>query len=213
MSVELTTADQNAITASEQKRLGKAIAKLHMSAWSAAQNAVADAIEAGMRLAEAKEKLPHGSWSDFVEQDCKMSIRTAQRYMKAARDETIKLSPFFETLEDPFDRVKIEATPSIKNDTVSYLPPPPSVTVPIDANIEASIDGSVDATVWEDVDDVSNDAEVRQICDRMQSQFDVEAASLRLCQLLHHELDNWPHEHLSKASDVVLSVISNRVSQ
>lgn len=51
---------------------------------SAEQLAV-DAIEAGNRLIEAKEMVPHGSWESWLASNTGVSARSAQRYMRLAR--------------------------------------------------------------------------------------------------------------------------------
>jgi hypothetical protein len=51
----------------------------------AEQNALARAIEAGMLLIQAKAKYgQHGVWKSWLNANCELSERTAQRYMKLA---------------------------------------------------------------------------------------------------------------------------------
>jgi len=101
MATDLSTSKSEKAIA----RLGADIAKLHKSAFMAAQSAIGTAIQCGEKLLAAKETVAHGEWTDFVETHCKMSLRSAQRYMKAAKDETIKL-PFFDDIPDPFGNQK-----------------------------------------------------------------------------------------------------------
>jgi hypothetical protein len=54
--------------------------------------AMKHAIAAGELLAEAKSKVPHGEWLPWLEANCEMSERTAQAYMRIAR-ELGKLEP------------------------------------------------------------------------------------------------------------------------
>jgi hypothetical protein len=50
----------------------------------AAADVARQVIELGERLREVKTKIRHGKWVPFVEQNLKFSMRTVQRYMKAA---------------------------------------------------------------------------------------------------------------------------------
>jgi len=54
--------------------------------------AMKHAIAAGELLIEAKDKLPHGKWLPWLEANCEMSERTAQAYMRIARELT-KIEP------------------------------------------------------------------------------------------------------------------------
>ena len=48
------------------------------------KNVVPRAVQAGEWLKEAKAKLDHGQWQDWLEKNCDLKERTAQRYMKLA---------------------------------------------------------------------------------------------------------------------------------
>jgi hypothetical protein len=48
------------------------------------KNVVPRAVQAGEWLKEAKDKLDHGQWQDWLEKNCDLKERTAQRYMKLA---------------------------------------------------------------------------------------------------------------------------------
>jgi len=54
------------------------------------KNVVPRAMQAGEWLKEAKDKLDHGQWQDWLEKNCDLKERTAQRYMKLA-DNKVKL--------------------------------------------------------------------------------------------------------------------------
>jgi hypothetical protein len=45
------------------------------------------AILAGKLLIEAKAACPHGLWQDYVAVECRLGLRTAQLYMKLAKQE------------------------------------------------------------------------------------------------------------------------------
>lgn len=44
------------------------------------------ACEAGERLIQAKAMLPHGQWLPWLEANCEVSERSAQAYMRVARE-------------------------------------------------------------------------------------------------------------------------------
>lgn len=73
----------------------------HQQAQAHASQAIEHAIEAGRLLLQAKEQLPHGQFLPWLEANCQVSARQAQRYMRAAQGKSLA-----------------------KNDTVSYLPKP-----------------------------------------------------------------------------------------
>ena len=53
---------------------------------SAARSAVDLAIEAGKQLNAAKEQVPHGQWENWLADNVEAAPRTAQAYMKLARE-------------------------------------------------------------------------------------------------------------------------------
>jgi Protein of unknown function (DUF3102) len=56
------------------------------SAHRAVGQAMLHAIEAGKLLLEAKKQVPHGEWLSWLETSCDMPERTAQAYMRIARN-------------------------------------------------------------------------------------------------------------------------------
>ncbi|MDX0636307.1 DUF3102 domain-containing protein [Sinorhizobium medicae] len=58
----------------------------HKAAGLAGRALVRHAIAAGQRLIEAKALVGHGEWEAWLAANCDLSIRTAQKYMKAARN-------------------------------------------------------------------------------------------------------------------------------
>lgn len=48
-----------------------------------AQNAAMNLLQMGRILNEAKDRVPHGEWAEYVKSNAKMSLRTAQTYMQA----------------------------------------------------------------------------------------------------------------------------------
>ncbi len=63
------------------------IQRAHGDAIGGLRTGAAAAIRAGKALAEAKKKVPHGFWEDYVALECRLSKRTAQTYMSLARRE------------------------------------------------------------------------------------------------------------------------------
>jgi hypothetical protein len=56
----------------------------HQRILQAAADVARQVIELGERLVSYKKRLPHGRWALFVEKNLHFSMRTTQRYMKAA---------------------------------------------------------------------------------------------------------------------------------
>lgn len=50
-----------------------------------AQSAVAAALRAGALLIDAKKKVGHGGWQNWLSQNTKLSVRTGQLYMRLSR--------------------------------------------------------------------------------------------------------------------------------
>lgn len=78
----------------------------HQQAIQHADRAIEFARQAGDLLLKVKADLPHGDFLPWVEANCTVSQRQAQRYMAAAQGKPIPLR-------------------AIKNDTVSHLPEAP----------------------------------------------------------------------------------------
>jgi hypothetical protein len=57
----------------------------HEASSAALSRGVVHAIAAGQLLAEAKAQVPHGQWLPWLEENCAMSVRTAQLYMRIAK--------------------------------------------------------------------------------------------------------------------------------
>jgi hypothetical protein len=60
------------------------IKNLHAAVVEASRNVVMKAIDAGTALNEAKAKVGHGRWLSWLKQNCGLSERRAQDYMKLA---------------------------------------------------------------------------------------------------------------------------------
>ena len=58
----------------------------HEAVSTALKESVQHAIAAGELLIEAKEQVPHGQWLPWLREHCAMSERTAQLYMRCARN-------------------------------------------------------------------------------------------------------------------------------
>jgi hypothetical protein len=55
----------------------------HEACLAAAEDALVRALEVGRLLTEAKDRLRHGEWADWVEANCHFGVRQAQNYMRA----------------------------------------------------------------------------------------------------------------------------------
>jgi hypothetical protein len=68
----------------ELSGLAQRIKTAHAAVLEASKGVVQKAIAAGSALREAKSKLPHGQWLDWLKENCGLSGRTAHRYMQLA---------------------------------------------------------------------------------------------------------------------------------
>ena len=66
--------------------LARRINAQHEACRDAANAAVEHAVHAGELLIEAKASIPHGEWLTWIEGRCGVSERTAQAYMRLARE-------------------------------------------------------------------------------------------------------------------------------
>lgn len=67
------------------EQLTAAIRQEHEAASKAARSALEHALAAGLLLAQAKRKIPHGSWESFVRDSCGIAPRTARLYQRLYR--------------------------------------------------------------------------------------------------------------------------------
>ena len=68
--------------------LASRIKTYHAQVIDAARNVVGKAIQAGLLLKEAKGKLVHGEWLDWLKDHCELSERSAHRYMQLAANKS-----------------------------------------------------------------------------------------------------------------------------
>jgi hypothetical protein len=94
----------------------------HQHAIKHADKAIAFARQAGELLMQVKSALPHGAFLPWVEKNCTVSPRQAQRYMSAAQGKPMPIR-------------------SIKSDTVSHFAEKSDVGIPL---------GSVGDVEWRD---------------------------------------------------------------
>lgn len=76
----------NAIAVTSLSRLAWRINDQHEQVEAYARNMLFFAKAAGEALIEAKKRIPHGQFKQWVEDNTKVSIRQAQNYMKVARE-------------------------------------------------------------------------------------------------------------------------------
>jgi hypothetical protein len=74
------------LTTRKLNGLAEKIHDAHRECETAARTAVEAAMRAGDALIEAKSECPHGRWSKWLKSNCNMSPRSAQLYMKLARN-------------------------------------------------------------------------------------------------------------------------------
>lgn len=92
----------------------------HHAAMGHAADAVAYAKQAGALLVKAKQKLPHGEFGAWLERNCEVSARQAQRYMAAAQGKPLPVR----AIAAPVKTDTVSVLDAGKNDTVSHLPAP-----------------------------------------------------------------------------------------
>jgi hypothetical protein len=64
--------------------LAAKIKSLHQAACHAAGTAIDSALQCGALLIEAKDKVKHGEWPPWLEENTTISARQAQKYMRLA---------------------------------------------------------------------------------------------------------------------------------
>jgi hypothetical protein len=74
------------VTALALPDLARAIEREHQAARRAARTALEHAMECGRLLIEAKAQVGHGGWLPWLEANCTLRPRTAQAYMRLARE-------------------------------------------------------------------------------------------------------------------------------
>ncbi|HSS63925.1 MAG TPA: DUF3102 domain-containing protein [Gammaproteobacteria bacterium] len=67
------------------RRLAADISAEHDAARAAAEKAAGHAIRCGELLLQAKEKVPHGQWLKWVDENCGLGTRMIQAYMRLAK--------------------------------------------------------------------------------------------------------------------------------
>jgi hypothetical protein len=67
--------------------LASAIRQSHREVEAATVHAVVKALETGKALLQAKRDVGHGNFDDFVAVECRFAMRTAQNYMRLAKQE------------------------------------------------------------------------------------------------------------------------------
>ena len=82
MSTDVSTI---AVAASDLTKLAQRINAAHSKIQQAMKAGLEHAIEAGLLLIEAKAAVGHGEWLPWLDQNCTVSPRTAQAYMRVAR--------------------------------------------------------------------------------------------------------------------------------
>jgi hypothetical protein len=76
--------DQTKVTPAELASIASRIKAEHAAVAEATFNVVQKARAVGISLNSAKEKVEHGTWTPWLNDNCGLSERTAQRYMQIA---------------------------------------------------------------------------------------------------------------------------------
>ncbi len=82
----ITTAITPVEPGADLATLAERINASHRASQSAARSVVEHAVKAGELLNEAKAAVPHGQWAVWLGKNCEFSERTAQLYMRLARE-------------------------------------------------------------------------------------------------------------------------------
>jgi hypothetical protein len=80
------TTKNHSTSADKLTSLAEKINKQHRAAQQALSKGVAYALEAGKLLLQAKELIGHGGWGEWLKSNCPETERSAQIYMKMARE-------------------------------------------------------------------------------------------------------------------------------
>jgi hypothetical protein len=138
-----------ALTTTECTEL-KALAQIINASYKRTEDALMAAIECGEALVKAKEMVKHGEWEDWLEANCRVSIRTAQRYMNLVETDRLTLLEGAKSKQKAYIYIGLEnaekrkprapkpATVTLEAEVVTapvplepkQLPPPPAPTEP-----------------------------------------------------------------------------------
>jgi len=80
------TENANQISTANLETIRDQIAEAHRACESHLQEGLEKANRVGSLLITAKQAVPHGKWSEWVESNCGFSMRTAQTYMRIHRE-------------------------------------------------------------------------------------------------------------------------------
>jgi hypothetical protein len=145
------------------KELAQGIREAHDRCEEAANSMLQYAIQAGELLLEVKETAGHGNWLHWVKKNCRFEERTAQRYMKLARNrEILEANPPCMT-----DLSLNAAEEWLKKQGVTEHPAEHASTAPNSADVDATEVGAVgneevDAAYPEADEDIDSAGEVEE---------------------------------------------------
>src|SRR5262245_6190622 len=83
-STDVATISSRSALPEDQQTLATKIRSEYRGVFDAAKVVIAKAITFGELLIAEKAKFKHGDWLDWLERNCGLERRTAQRYMKLA---------------------------------------------------------------------------------------------------------------------------------
>ena len=110
----------------------------HADAVKHATSAIGYAKTAGELLLKVKQKLPHGEFGSWLEANCSVSERQAQRYMSAAQGKPVQLREIVKT-DTVSDLTVVAPKPTQKPELTIVAPviPPEDEWTPLDQAQEA----------------------------------------------------------------------------
>ncbi len=130
---ECVLADQSTVDANKEK-----IIKLHENITKYQKLSLDNAIEAGRLLFEAKERIKHGLFGQWMYENLPFCDRTAQNYMKLYKYRDVLKKEKVSSLTDAYFSLKGEATPTEIVDATDDLNTKPSWGIEV-AKIETLV--------------------------------------------------------------------------
>jgi len=85
-SAVATSAKADVTQTARLAQLAKSVRQHHTGMIGSARQTLEHARDAGLALSEARKLMPHRAWETWVEKNCDVSLRTAQKYMQIANN-------------------------------------------------------------------------------------------------------------------------------
>ena len=150
---------------SELSTLATEINSHHSQAFNHAKSAMEHARQVGELLTQAKSLVPHGEWLPWLEANCEVSARQAQRYIQVSsnwttitKNDTVSYLTFrglSELLADDSDEQSISTTSTVvEYEDIDHAEPPPQSNYAqcADTTVEQSIITTSTEVEYDDFD-------------------------------------------------------------